>query len=141
MANPQKENGYIAIATELYEAMISFRIPGECEQVVKAIFRKTYGYNKKEDSISNSQFVEMTKLDKSNISRSLVKLIKNKVVVKTDNKKRTGNVYKINKDYQEWIPFVVRSDNKKKSKKLLSKRKPLLSKVRTTVIKSDNKLL
>jgi len=141
MANPQKENGYIAIATELYEAMISFRIPGECEQVVKAIFRKTYGYNKKEDSISNSQFVEMTKLDKSNISRSLVKLIKNKVVVKTDNKKRTGNVYKINKDYQEWIPFVVRSDNKKKSKKLLSKRKPLLSGATTVVVRSDNKLL
>ncbi len=85
MANPQKENGYIAIATELYEAMISFRIPGECEQVLKVIFRKTYGYNKKEDSISNSQFCLLTKLPKGNVSRSLSKLITNKVVIRSDN--------------------------------------------------------
>lgn len=141
MANPQKENGFIAIATELYEAMISFRIPGECEQVLKVILRKTYGYNKKEDSISSSQFCELTKLKKGNVSRALSKLITNKVVIRSDNKKRTGNVYRINKDYQEWIPFVIKSDNKKKSKKLLSKKKPLLSKPITKVIKSDNKLL
>lgn len=141
MANPQKENGFIAIATELYEAMISFRIPGECEQVLKVILRKTYGYNKKEDSISSSQFCDLTKLKKGNVSRALSKLITNKVVIKSDNNKRTGNVYRINKDYQEWIPFVIKSDNKKKSKKLLSKKKHLLSKPITKVIKSDNNLL
>lgn len=141
MKSPQKENGYVAIASELYDAMALFRISGECEQVLKVVIRKTYGYNKKEDAIANSQFVKATGLSKGNVSRALSKLITNRLVIKTDNNKRTGNIYKFNKDYSEWIPFVIKSDNKKKPKKLLSKKKPLLSKLITPVIKSDNYLL
>ena len=96
MASPQKENGYIAISSELFEAMARFRIPGECEQVLKVIIRKTYGFNKKQDSISNSQFVSSTGLKKGNVSRALSKLITNKLVIKIDNNKRTGCTYQIN---------------------------------------------
>lgn len=138
MASPQKENGYVAIATELFEAMIRFRIPGECEQVFKLVIRKTYGFNKKEDKIANSQFVDATGMKKGNVSRALSKLITNKLVIRSDNNSKDGNTYKINKDYQEWIPFIIRSDNKKKK---LSKRQPKLSKEITNVIRSDNKVL
>lgn len=141
MANPQKENGYVAISTELFEAMVKFRVPGECEQVLKAIIRKTYGYNKKEDNIANSQIVALTGLKKANVSRALSKLITNKLVIKTDNNNKKGHLLKINKNYQEWIAFVIKSDNSKKPKKKLSKKKPVLSKVITSVIKSDNKTL
>ena len=60
MANPQKENGYTAIANEIMEALCRHRIPGEDRQVLDVIFRKTYGFNKIEDYISLSQFVDMT---------------------------------------------------------------------------------
>lgn len=133
-ASPQKENGYTPIANELLEAMAMFRIPGECEQVLKVIIRKTYGYNKREDAIANSQFVEATGMKKGNVSRALSKLITNRVVIKSDNKKDDCNIFKINKDYHDWIQFGIKSDNKKKTKKKLSK-------VITRVIKSDNKSL
>lgn len=137
MANPQKENGYTAIANELFEAIIAFRIPGEIRQVFDAILRKTYGYNKKEDAIANSQLVLLTGMKKGNVSRSLSRLIVSKLVIKTDNSYGSGNLLKINKDYSQWIPFVIKSDNKKK----LSKRKPKLSKQITEVIQNDNKPL
>lgn len=140
-ANPQKENGYVPIANELVEALGKFRIPGECQQVLWVIFRKTYGFNKKEDAIANTQFVEATGMKKGNVSRSLSKLIINNIVIKSDNKSKDGNILKINKDYHSWIPFVIKSDNKPKKKKKLSKVKPKLSKVITNVISNDNKTL
>ena len=60
MTTPQLENGYIKIATELYDALCGIRIPGEARQVFDVILRKTYGWNKKKDAIALSQFVEAT---------------------------------------------------------------------------------
>lgn len=116
--NPQKENGFTSIANELLEALSKFRIPGEAHQVLYAIMRKTYGYQKKEDWISNSQLIEMTGLSKGNASRSLSKLITHKIVIKSDNK------LSLNKHYKEWVPFAEKVIN-----------------IATKVIKSDNKLL
>jgi phage replication O-like protein O len=123
MASPQVENGYLKIATELWDALIRYRLPGEQRQIVDAIIRKTYGYNKKQDAISLSQFVKMTGCKKPNIIRSIKSLLSKKiiVVIKTDNK--IAHVYKINKNYQSWVPL---------SKKIT------LSKVITNVIKTDN---
>ena len=129
MANPQKENGYTAIANEILEALSAYRIPGECRQVLDCIFRKTYGYQKKEDAIANSQIVKMTKIKKGNVSRALSKLITNNVVIKSDNS--SINILSINKDYNAWKPFVIKSDNSTK----------VLSEVITGVIRSDNKVL
>ena len=64
MAEPQKENGYTPIANEIMDALCRIRIPGEERQVLDCIFRKTYGWNKCEDSISLTQFMEMTGLKK-----------------------------------------------------------------------------
>lgn len=124
-ASPQKENGYTVVANELFEAIIRFRIPGECAQIFYAVMRRTYGFKKTEDFIANSQLVSMTGMKKANVSRSLSKLITHNLVIKSDNK------LKINKNYKGWVPFVIKSDNSSKK----------LSKVITGVIKSDNKVL
>lgn len=121
----QLENGYTKIANEIIDAFCKFRIRGESWQVLMAIFRKTYGYNKKEDWIAHTQIVEMTGLHKGNVSRELSKLITQNIVIKTDNKLR------LNKNYKEWKE-VIKSDNKK-----LSKVKPLVIKSETLVIKSE----
>lgn len=125
MASPQTKNGYTKIANEIIEAFCRFRIRGESWQVLMAIIRKTYGYNKTDDWVAHSQIVEITGLHKGNVSRELSKLITQKVVIKIDNKLR------LNKNYDEWVK-VIKSDNKK-----LSKVKPPVIKSETLVIKSD----
>lgn len=124
MANPQRERGHTDIANEVMEALCKFRIPGELRQVVDVVIRKTWGWHKKEDWISNSQFVEMTGMRKGNVSRSLSKAITHCLVIKSDNG------YRFNKNYNEWIPFdriVI-----KKATKVIKSDNKLLSKVRDT---------
>lgn len=133
MANPQREHGHTEIANELMEALARFRIPGEVRQVLDAIIRKTYGWNKKTDKIPVSQLVKMTGLHKANVSRSLSKLITNRIVIKTDN-----NFIGLQKNYEEWQSFkVIKVDNKSELSKLIT---PVI-KVDNAVIKTDNKKL
>ncbi|MCK5614384.1 replication protein [Candidatus Pacearchaeota archaeon] len=122
MANPQKENGHIRIANDIMDAIIRIRIPGESRQVLDFILRKTYGYGKKEDRISLSQFVLATGMKKSNIVRAINKLCSMNIVIKKDT--TYINIYRFNKDFDKWKP--------------LSKRIPGVSKRITRGIKKDN---
>ena len=99
MANPQKENGYTAIANELMEALARTRISGEATQVLCVILRKTYGYQKKEDAISLSQFEEATGIKKPEVVRALAKLQMMNVIGKKAND--IANIYGIVKDFEE----------------------------------------
>ena len=121
---PQLENGYTMIANEIMDAMISYRIPGEERQCLDFILRKTYGYHKKEDAISNSQFVVATHLKKGNVCRAIKSLVLKNIVIKKDN----GIIptYRFNKHYKTW---------KRLSKKIT------VIKLATDVIKNDNKVL
>lgn len=125
MANPQKENGYTSISNELMEALARTRISGEQRQLLDFILRKTYGYNKKEDKISLSQFVLGTGLKKPNICRGLKSLEAMNIIIKTDNAK--ANIYGILKNYDKWKPL---------SKVIIHKK--ALSKVITPIINIDN---
>ena len=74
MSSPQVENGHTRLANEIMEALCRFRIPGVERQVLDAILRKTYGWHKKKDAISLSQFVQMTGISKSHIIHALKSL-------------------------------------------------------------------
>lgn len=133
MASPQKENGYVPVANEIYEAFGWFRIPGECRQVLDVIIRNTYGFNKKQDAIANSQLVKATKMKKQNVSRSVARLVQHNVVIKTDDNNGDGCIYGLNKDYEQWLPFVIKTDD-------IKIRKRVSSKLMTPVIKTDVKV-
>jgi len=122
--SPQLENGYTKIANEIIDKLVAYRIPGEQMQCLLFIIRKTYGYGKKEDYISNSQFCEATGLKKGNVSRAIKELEEKKVVIKNDNRKIPS--YRFNKYYGQWT--------------LLSKKQPVIN-ITTEVIKNDNKVL
>lgn len=104
MASPQKENGYTAIANEILESLARIRIAGEARQVVDVIFRKTYGYQKKEDSISLSQFCSATGMRRTDICRAIRKALFMQII----SKKATGSItkYSINKDFDQWRPLA-----------------------------------
>lgn len=131
MATPQCEHGYTKIANELLEALIKIRVPGEAMQVLLKVIRQTYGYNKKEDDISLSQFCLATGMKKPNCVRAINKAIALNVIIKKDN----GSIarYRFNKDYSTWKPLskkitlskkimsVIKKDNKSLSKKIPTK--------------------
>lgn len=126
MANPQKENGYVAIATELFEALCKIRISGEARQVLDVVFRKTYGFNKKEDKIALSQFVRETGMKKQNVWRSILKLEEmNLIVIKKDT---DTNIFQINKDYSAWKPVSKKITVAKKITRVSKKDKAEVAK-------------
>lgn len=96
MASPQKENGYTPIANELLEKLGSLKLLGSEFQVIFCIFRKTYGWSKKEDRISLSQFEKFTKLSRPTVVSVLKNMIENCLIVKENES------YKFNKNWEEW---------------------------------------
>lgn len=113
MANPQWENGYIKISSELWEALCKIRISGEARQMLDVIIRKTYGYNKKEDSISTSQFIEFTGLPNYAVHKARKKLIKMNLITITQKGNSQVLTYSFQKDYEKWIPITQKGYSKK----------------------------
>src|SRR5271157_3357991 len=110
MANPQAENGHIRVATEIWEFLCRFRIPGEVRQVMDTVIRQTYGWNRKADTIPLERFCELTGMAKPNVCRALSKLITHNII-KSDN-----GEYSLQKDFDRWQPFgIIKSDNAEKA--------------------------
>lgn len=96
MANPQKENGYTAIANEIMVALSKAKLLGSEYQIVLWIIRQTYGFQKKEDVISLSQFQKATSLTRSTVIKSIKNLLHKKIITKN------GSRFMFNKDWEKW---------------------------------------
>lgn len=125
MASPQAENGHIDIANEIVDALARYRISGEEWQCLMVIFRKTYGWKKKDDEISLSTFEELTGIKRPNIVRALKKLLSKKIIGSSKNDTRYATKYWFNKDFDEWEPVIkkdttsIKKDNDGVSKKII----------------------
>ncbi len=102
MASPQLEHGYVKIANEILDALCHIRISGEARQVLDTIIRKTYGYHKKQDRISLSQFCISTGLRKVTICKAISKLKKMNLILITNKDNDKANVFIFNKDFDTW---------------------------------------
>ena len=103
MANPQAEDGHIDIANEIAEALAKTNLSAYQSRILWVIWRKTYGYHKKSDWISNSQMVELTGISKGHVSRTLKELTLRNIVTHSGNKVTdSGNKIAFNKDYSQW---------------------------------------
>lgn len=100
MVNPQKENGHIDIANEIAEALATTQLSGYESRILWVIWRKTYGWHKKSDAISITQFQKVTKLKRRHIHRTLQRLVKRKIVTKNGNK--FIDTWAFQKDYTKW---------------------------------------
>lgn len=105
MANPQIENGYTKIANELLEGIIKFPMSDYEHRIFWLIVRKTYGYKKKTDWISQNQIVRETGILKQHVSRTIKKLLDKNMIIK--NNRDIG----VQKDYDLWkLPKQVTSE-------------------------------
>ena len=110
------------------DALCRIRIPGEEMQVLNVILRKTYGWNKTEDAISLSQFVEMTMIKKPNVVRAIQGLLSKKIISVIEKDNAPAKVYKINKDFDQWHPLSKKITLSKKIISVIEKDNPSLSK-------------
>lgn len=117
MANPQIEDGRTEVANELAEALAKTYFNAGESRVLWAILRQTYGWHKKFDRISYSQFEQLTGMNRRHIFNALGSLIQRKIVT------RRGNNYKLEyglqKNYELWESLPIQATNKVRHLNLL----------------------
>ncbi|MDT0176891.1 replication protein [Enterobacter sp. BRE11] len=90
------ENGFTRIANELLEALVMADLTSRQLKVALSVMRKTYGFNKKEDRIADSQIAEMTGIHRTHVCNARNQLINMNILTKS------GNKLSINKVVSEW---------------------------------------
>jgi len=107
MANPQCENGYTRIANELLDALIKSCPGGSQGSVLLAVIRKTYGFHKKEDSISISQIQKATNLSRRAVIYATQNLEAKRMLIVKRKRGRSNknmiNKISIQKKYDKWV--------------------------------------
>lgn len=103
MANPQKEDGHTSLAHEILEAMYIAPFSKIEYRILLFVLRKTYGWQKKKDKISLSQFDDALPDSIRNIIRGLKDLVrKNVLFCEVGNGRSNPSQYQLNKDYEAW---------------------------------------
>lgn len=100
MANPQKEAGHIDIANEIGDHFCGLCLESNDWKVLWVVLRKTYGWRKKTDRISITQFQKMTRIDRHGVTRSLKRLVARSLLAVASTP--LGNEYSFNKDWEKW---------------------------------------
>ncbi len=90
------EDGYTRLANALYEELIGADLTKNQSKVAHAICRKTYGYGKKMDRISDGQLAQITRLPRQKVNKAKNELIAMKVIL------REGQQIGPNKNIEEW---------------------------------------
>lgn len=102
MASPQKENGFTPIANEILERLVNTDLLGAEFRVLLFIIRKTYGYQKKQDRISFTQFEKSTGISRQTINKTIKNLVAKGLIVKICLP--GGNIgYSFIKDHDNWV--------------------------------------
>lgn len=137
MANPQLENGHTRIANEILEALIAANLSGQEMSAALFVIRKTYGFGKKEDYISLSQFQTALNISKTRASQIVNSLQLKKILTVKENINGLTKKYIFNKYLKEWdIPLrkTVTVKEKRNNRSSISKkplRKTLTTKEKT----------
>ncbi|EPH0569445.1 replication protein [Escherichia coli] len=98
---------FTRIANELLEAVMRAGLSQHQLLVFMAVMRKTYGFNKKSDWVSNEQLSELTGILPHKCSAAKSVLVKRGILT------QTGRVIGINKTVSEWSSLPVKGIEKR----------------------------
>ncbi|EKZ5308897.1 replication protein [Klebsiella pneumoniae] len=101
------DDGFTRIANELLEAVMHAGLSQHQLLVFMAVMRKTYGFNKKYDWVSNEQISVLTGILPHKCSAAKSTLVKRGILT------QTGRVIGINKAVSEWSSLPVKGTEKK----------------------------
>lgn len=101
------DDGFTRIANELLEAVMHAGLSQHQLLVFMAVMRKTYGFNKKSDWVSNEQLSELTGILPHKCSAAKSVLVKRGILT------QAGRVIGINKTVSEWSSLPVKGTEKK----------------------------
>jgi len=90
------DDGYARLSNMLLEAYSGADLTKRHFKVLLAILRKTYGWNKPMDRISDSQLSEITKLPVKRCNEAKLELVRMNVI------KQQGGMFGPNKNIDEW---------------------------------------
>lgn len=98
--NPQREDGHVEINNLTSERFAKTHLSGNEWQILWVVLRKTWGFNKKEDYISLTQFQKFTGLSRDSVNDAVDRLVgKNLLVV---DKSGFINKFSFNKHHNQW---------------------------------------
>jgi len=90
------DDGYTRVANELLEAVMSEDLTARQLKVFLAVMRKTYGFGKKTDRITNTQIAGMTGIHHTHVCTAKNEMIAMNIIV------TSGNQIGINKVVSDW---------------------------------------
>ncbi|TKV23527.1 replication protein [Citrobacter sp. wls613] len=90
------DDGYTRVANELLEAVMAADLTARQLKVVLALIRKTYGFGKKFDRITNTQIAMMTGIHHTHVCKAKNEMIAMNIIV------TNGLAIGINKVISEW---------------------------------------
>ena len=102
MAKPQLEHGHLRVANELFEALCRATLSGREFQVVLAIMRLTYGWQKKAGTISLKQLQQMTGITHRPWLMRILQRLESQRIILGAHRLGYATAYQINKDYEQW---------------------------------------
>ena len=91
------ENGYTRIANEIVETMCKLKISNYESRFLWCLFRKTYGFGKKQDYIALSQFAKLSGIESQHIARTKTKLVSKNIITVS------GGKIGFQKDVSKWV--------------------------------------
>lgn len=90
------DDGYTRIANELLEAVMAADLTARQLKVALAVIRKTYGFGKKFDRITNTQIAMMTGIHHTHVCKAKNEMIAMKIIV------TQGQAIGLNKVISDW---------------------------------------
>jgi len=102
MANPQLHNGHTRIANEILNEIIKTNLNGTQFRLVMAIWRYTYGFQRKSHPMSVSYLAELLNTSRSAVDRELKILIDKSIINVIETGQKGARVLLFNKNHKEW---------------------------------------
>jgi phage replication O-like protein O len=105
------KGGYVRVHHAIFELLAKAPLRGQQFRCLMFLFRKTYGFNKKEEQISLAQWAEGTEMKRQNVWRELQLLIKCRVIYMKSTGPKRANTWGFNKRHEQWnLESVITGD-------------------------------
>jgi len=103
------DDGYTRTANAIQDQLCRLDISGTQFQVLNAIIRSTYGYNKSQDRVTNTYLAEITGISEKSVRKALEALAERKII--TCTKSGIMKLVAVNKVVSDWVVKSGKAEN------------------------------